>query len=51
MLKKLRILGYFFWIGLLPKFFDVPHYLKYFLILILLIWADDIYNYFKNVRK
>jgi CDP-diglyceride synthetase len=51
MLKKLRFLGYFFILGILPKFFNVPHYFKYFFLLIILIWADDFYNYFKNGKN
>lgn len=48
MLKKLRLIGYFFVLGLLPKFFDVPDYFKYFTFLVIFIFIDDIYKLYKE---
>ena len=48
MLKKLRIIGYFFVIGILPKFFDVPKYFKYFTFLVIFLFIDDIYKLIKK---
>lgn len=50
MLKKLRFIGYFFVIGLIPKFFEVPHYFKYFTFLVIFIFIDDIYKLYKDEK-
>lgn len=51
MLKKIKLIGYFFVIGILPKFFEVPNYLKYFSFLFILIWIEDIYKFLKSIKN
>jgi hypothetical protein len=53
MLSKLRYIGCFSVIGILPKFFDVPVYLRYFIFLVIFIFLDDVYKliYKKDDQK
>jgi len=51
MFNKIRFIGYFFILGFLPKYFDVPQYFKYFLGLIIFIFIDDLYNYLNDKKN